>query len=79
MIALMRCPYELNSMHAGRKKGRRFDANESRVPDPSKWLDSTNEKLGSFWRPDLMKQMTYSQLWQLVQEGRIEKVGQPLC
>ena len=44
------------------------------MPDPAQWLEPTNEKLGSFWRPDVMQRLTYTQFWTLVEEGRVEKV-----
>lgn len=53
------------------------DPSRSRAPDPSA-IPSNKEiekmALQSAWRPDKLKDMTYTQFWNLVEEGRVESV-----
>ena len=53
------------------------DPSRSRAPDPTA-IPSNKEiekmALQSAWRPDKLKDMTYTQFWNLVEEGRVESV-----
>jgi cell division protease FtsH len=53
------------------------DPSKSRAPDPTA-IPSNKEiekmALQSAWRPDKLKDMTYTQFWNLVEEGRVESV-----
>lgn len=62
-----------------RSKGGKLvkDPSKSRVPDPTS-IPSNKEiekmALQSAWRPDKLKDMTYTQFWNLVEEGHVESV-----
>jgi cell division protease FtsH len=53
------------------------DPSKSRAPDPTS-IPSNKEiekmALQSAWRPDKLKDMTYTQFWNLVEEGHVESV-----
>lgn len=51
-----------------------MDPLKSQVPDPGAW-DAVKVAPQTAWRTDRMKNMTYTQFWQLVQERRVDKVG----
>jgi hypothetical protein len=46
---------------------------KSTVPDPAVW-DNLKRPPQTAWRVDRMKNMTYTQFWQLVKERRVDKV-----
>ena len=53
------------------------DPSQSRAPDPTAIpsnKDIEKMALQSAWRPDKLKDMTYTQFWNLVEEGRVESV-----
>lgn len=56
------------------KKPKKIDVLESRVPDPNGW-DSPEFGPMTAWRTDRMKDMTYSQLWLLIKERRVDQVS----
>ncbi|BDA40994.1 ATP-dependent zinc metalloprotease FTSH, chloroplastic [Coccomyxa sp. Obi] len=58
---------------APKKKGKKVDVTESLVQDPAAW-DNVKVQPQTAWRVDRMKNMTYTQFWQLVKERRVDKV-----
>jgi len=59
-----------------RKKGRKVDPYASVVPDPDDIPDESSEeaqKVMSMWRLDKLKEVTYTQFWQLVRDGHVER------
>ncbi len=59
---------------APKKKGKKMDVLESAVTDPRVWDELENPRQTA-WRIDRMKNMTYTQFWQLVKERRVDKVS----
>ena len=55
-----------------------MDVRKSTVSDPALWDIPEESAPQTTWRPDLMKRLTYTQFWQLIKEGQIEKV-RPCC
>ena len=51
-----------------------MDVTESLVQDPAAW-DNVKVQPQTAWRVDRMKNMTYTQFWQLVKERRVDKVS----
>ncbi len=51
-----------------------MDVTESFVQDPAAW-DNVKVQPQTAWRVDRMKNMTYTQFWQLVKERRVDKVS----
>ena len=58
---------------APKKLGKRVDVLKSQVPDPAAW-DAVKVPPQTAWRTDRMRNMTYTQFWQLVNERRVDKV-----
>eukprot|EP00803_Ostreobium_quekettii_P010009 evm.model.scf_768.7 EVM.evm.TU.scf_768.7 scf_768:46516-52162(+) len=59
------------------KKGKRVDINKSVVPDPTLVPENDSKEakaLMSNWRMDKLKDISYTQFWALVREGRVDKV-----
>lgn len=58
------------------RKGPKVDLTRSRVPDPASIpADKSSESLPqTMWRIDRLREMTYTQFWQLIQEQQIERV-----
>lgn len=54
-----------------------MDPTQSVVQDPAAW-DDLKVQPQTAWRVDRMKNMTYTQFWQLVKERRVDKV-RPFC
>lgn len=61
---------------APKKKGKKLDWLKSFVPDPKVW-DSVKVPPQTAWRLDRMKNMTYTQFWQLVKERRVDQASAP--
>ena len=61
---------------APKKKGQKVDVLKSAVTDPGVYdtLKETGGAPQTAWRIDRMKNMTYTQFWQLVKERRVDKV-----
>lgn len=58
---------------APKKKGKAVDVLKSQVTDPGVY-DKLDAPPQTAWRIDRMKNMTYTQFWQLVKERRVDKV-----
>lgn len=58
---------------APKKLGKKVDITKSQVADPGAW-DAVKVAPQTAWRTDRMKNMTYTQFWQLVNERRVDKV-----
>jgi hypothetical protein len=58
---------------APKKLGKKVDVLKSQVADPGAW-DAVTVPPQTAWRTDRMKNMTYTQFWQLVNERRVDKV-----
>lgn len=58
---------------APKKKGKKVDVLKSQVTDPGVY-DNLAAPPQTAWRIDRMKNMTYTQFWQLVKERRVDKV-----
>jgi hypothetical protein len=50
------------------------DVTQSTVQDPAAW-ENVKVQPQTAWRVDRMKNMTYTQFWQLVKERRVDKVS----
>ena len=62
---------------APKKKGKKMDVTKSLVRDPNEVPDAKSPELEvvvTAWRPDKLKDMTYTQFWQLISERQIERV-----
>lgn len=59
------------------RKGPKVDVTKSRVQDPASIpLDSSVRSLPqTMWRVDRLREMTYTQFWQLIQERQIARVS----
>ncbi|KAK9810298.1 hypothetical protein WJX72_008286 [[Myrmecia] bisecta] len=74
-------PGDQRRVLAEQKKGKRWDPNKSVVADPNS-IPLPGEPspipgariAGTAWRVDKLKEMTYTQFWHLIREGRIDKV-----
>ncbi len=51
-----------------------MDVTQSIVQDPAAW-DNVKVQPQTAWRVDRMRNMTYTQFWQLVKERRVDKVS----
>ena len=59
------------------KKGKRVDVTRSLVHDPNSLPapESREQKaVCTAWRPDKLREMTYTQFWQLISERQIDRV-----
>eukprot|EP00210_Caulerpa_lentillifera_P005084 g4856.t1 len=59
-----------------RKKGRKVDPMKTFVPDPDTFPNDNSpevKEIMSLWRMDKLKEVTYTQFWQLVRDGYVEK------
>ena len=59
------------------KKGKKIDPEKSMVPDPDALPHPSSDevkKVMSLWRVDKLGDLTYTQFWQLVRDGHIERV-----
>ena len=66
-------------MAAAERKGPKVDPERSDAPNPD-WVPQKDtedwEKLSPFlWNPCRLRDMTYTQFWTLISEGRIEKAS----
>ena len=62
---------------APRRKGKKMDVTKSLVRDPNDVPAAKSPELETVvtsWRPDKLKDMTYTQFWQLISERQIERV-----
>ncbi len=59
-----------------------MDVTKSLVRDPSEVPDAKTPELEvvvTAWRPDKLKDMTYTQFWQLISERQIDRVRGAVC
>ena len=59
------------------KKGRKVDPYVTMVPNPDDIPDEKSDAVKnvmSMWRVDKLKDLTYTQFWQLVRDGHIKQV-----
>lgn len=61
-------------MTAVEKKGKKFNTMETQCIDPNDW-DHPEFKPMTAWRVDRMKDMTYTQLWFLIREHKVDKAS----
>lgn len=65
--------------HVGtRKKPKKVDVMKSQVPDPAAW-DTPEFEPVTRWRVDRMKDLTYTQLWFLIKERKVDHVRSPFA
>ena len=57
------------------RPGIKVDTTKSQVPDPNSIPAKGSKALpATIWRVDRLREMTYTQFWQLIQERQIERV-----